>query len=123
MERAARARCELPVRPQLESYPLCACRFRLASAATLARLPQELKDTIARGREAYRRTLLFLNAPLAIALDALARNEETPAGEARARALSGAFAQNTAPEHFSPADIELIKGALDRMATPPPCVE
>lgn len=119
LERARRARCELPVRPQLESRPLCACRFRLMSASALSQLPQELADTIARGREAYRRTLLLMNAPLAIALDALARKDETTE-TARARALSGAFAQSSAPKHFSAADIDLIKGALERMTPPPP---
>jgi hypothetical protein len=119
LESARRARCELPVRQQLESRPLCACRFRLMSASALSQLPQELADTVARGREAYRRTLLLMNAPLAIALDALARKEET-LDTARARSLSGAFAQNTAPAHFSAADIDLIKEALGRMATPPP---
>ena len=119
LERARRARCELPVRPQLESRPLCACGFRLMSASALSQLPQELADTVARGREAYRRTLLFMNTPLAIALDALARRDEATVGE-RARSLSGTFAQSAAPAHFSAADIDLIKDAIEHIETPPP---
>ncbi|MDQ3818415.1 MAG: hypothetical protein M3362_12175 [Acidobacteriota bacterium] len=30
------------------------------------------------------------------------------------------FAQGTAPEIFTPADVDLIDKALERMATPPP---
>lgn len=120
LERARRAECELPVRQLLAEHPLCACRFRLASAETLARIPQELAEIIERGRAAYRRTLLFLSTPLAIALDALARKDNDTEISKRARILSGAFAQGTGPAQFSPVDVQLIESALERMSSPPP---
>jgi hypothetical protein len=120
LERARHAECNLPVRQLLAERPLCACGFRLASAETLARLPQEINDVVERGRAAYRRTLLFLATPLAIALDALARKDADTETAHRARALSGAFAQGTGPAQFSAADVRLIESALARMTSPPP---
>jgi hypothetical protein len=120
LERARHAECELPVRQLLMAYPLCACRFRLASAETLARIPQEINEVVERGRAAYRRTLLFLATPLAIALDALARKDGDTEIAHRARSLSGAFAQGTGPAQFSSADVQLIESALARMTSPPP---
>jgi hypothetical protein len=120
LERSTRAACDLPVRQLLAEHPLCACRFRLASVEALSRLPQELAEIIERGRAAYRRTLLFLSTPLAIALDALARKATEAETASRARSLSGAFAQGGGPAHFSAADVELIESALARMTAPPP---
>ncbi|HKR01546.1 MAG TPA: hypothetical protein VJT09_12785 [Pyrinomonadaceae bacterium] len=120
LESARKAECKLPVRQILSEHPLCACRFRLASAEVLARLPQDLAEVVERGRAAYRRTLLFLATPLAIALDALARKEVDAETAARARTLSGAFAQGSGPAQFSAADVRLIEGALARMSAPPP---
>ena len=120
LERSARAECELPVRQLLAENPLCACRFRLTSVEALSRLPQDLTEVVERGRAAYRRTLLFLSTPLAIALDALARKESDTETSNRARSLSGAFAQGGGPAQFSPADVELIESALARMTAPPP---
>jgi hypothetical protein len=120
LEVARRAECELPVRELLADYPLCACRFRFASAEALARLTQEIRDVVERGRAAYRRTLLFLATPLAIALDALARKNVDTETANRARTLSGAFAQGAGPAHFFPADVQLIESALERMSSPPP---
>jgi Family of unknown function (DUF6079) len=120
LESARHAECELPVRQLLTEYPLCACRFRLASAEALTRIPQEIDEVVERGRAAYRRTLLFLATPLAIALDALARKDNDSEIAHRARSLSGSFAQGTGPAHFSPADVQLIESALGRMTSPPP---
>jgi hypothetical protein len=120
LERNTHAECELPVRRLLAEHPLCACRFRLASTETLARLPQDLSEIVERGRAAYRRTLLFLSTPLAIALDALARKDGDTETANRARSLSGAFAQGGGPAQFSPADVLLIESALARMTAPPP---
>jgi hypothetical protein len=120
LERSKRAMCELPVRQLLTEHPLCACRFRLTAAETLSRLPQDLSDIVERGRAAYRRTLLFLSTPLAIALDALARKDVDTETAARARSLSGAFAQGSGPAQFSATDVALIESALARMTAPPP---
>lgn len=120
LERSARAQCELPVRQLLAEHPLCACRFRLASTEAFSRLAQDLMEIVERGRAAYRRTLLFLSTPLAIALDALARKDTDTETSSRARSLSGAFAQGGGPAQFSPADVELIESALARMTAPPP---
>jgi hypothetical protein len=40
LERARRAECELPARQLLREQPVCACRFRLATASSLMRLPR-----------------------------------------------------------------------------------
>ena len=120
IELARSVECELPTRQLLDEKPICACRFRLTFAFTLARIPQDLADITERGRAAFHRTLLFLNAPLAIALDALARKSGDEEMMNRARTLSGMFAQGTAAEIFTPADVSLIEKALERMATPPP---
>ncbi|MDT4955288.1 MAG: hypothetical protein QOJ02_3426 [Acidobacteriota bacterium] len=120
LELARASECELPARQMLEEHTICACRFRLTMASALARLPQDLAELIERGLAAHRRTLLFLSTPLAIALDALARKGGDDETANRARSLSGAFAQGTGPEHFSPMDVHLIESALERMTTPPP---
>jgi hypothetical protein len=120
LERNARAECELPVQQLLAEQPVCACRFRLATVETLARIPQDLAEIVERGRAAYRRTLLFLSTPLAIALDALARKDVDTETARRARLLSGAFAQGSGPAQFSLADVQLIESALARMTAPPP---
>jgi hypothetical protein len=120
LERNLRAACNLPVHQLLAEHPLCACRFRLASAEAFSRLPQDLAEIVERGRAAYRRTLLFLSTPLAIALDALARKDADTETARRARILSGAFAQGTGPTQFSLADVQLIESALARMSAPPP---
>ncbi len=120
MARERAAACRLPVRQLLADRPLCACRFRLSSADALSRLPEELLEVQERGRAAYRRTLDFLSTPLAIALDALARNEPDAEQAARARSLSGGFAQGRGPAQFTPSDVRLIERALNRMSAPPP---
>jgi hypothetical protein len=113
--------CELPVRPQLEERTICACRFRLASAAVYRRAPRELSERARRGRDSYRRTLALLNTSLAIALDALARRESDAETAARARSLSVAFAQGQfVRQSFSAADVQLLESALSRMTAPPP---
>jgi len=120
VELARRAECDLPARQLLDERTTCACHFRLALAYKLARLPQTLAEIVERGRTAHRRTLLFLNAPLAIALDALARKDGDEETMQRARALSGMFAQAQGPDKFTAVDVRLIESALERMATPPP---
>ena len=120
LENNLRAACNLPVQQLLADHPLCACRFRLRAIETLSRIPQDLAEIVERGRAAYRRTLLFLSTPLAIALDALARKDADTETSRRARILSGAFAQGTGPAHFSLADVQLIESALARMTAPPP---
>lgn len=120
LRRAEAVRCGLPVRRLLESRPACACRFRLARASELQRLPQELEALAERGLEVYRRTLLMLSGYLAIALDAIARRESDEETARRARALSTAFAQGRAPERFARRDVRLLERAFERMAAPPP---
>jgi len=120
LRRAEGSRCELPVRRLLDSRPVCACRFRLAHAAELSRLPQELEALAERGLEVYRRTLLMLGGYLAIALDAIARRETEEEATRRARTLSTAFAQGRAPERFTRRDVRLLERAFERMAAPPP---
>lgn len=117
---AGRSYCDLNVRQLLNDRPACVCSFRLARAAALASLPQDLAETLEHGRHAYRHTLEMLSTPLAIALDAIARKEEDTETAARARHLSGAFARGTEQAHFSHVDVGLIEQALQRMATPPP---
>jgi hypothetical protein len=120
LEQARASECELPARQLLAEHTVCACRFRLTMASSLARLQQDLLELVERGLAAHRRTLLFLSTPLAIALDALARKDGDEETASRARSLSGAFAQGTGPARFSPADVHLIESALERMTTPPP---
>jgi hypothetical protein len=117
---ASDARCDLPVRRLLEGRPACACRFRLAQAAELEELPQELDALTERGLAVYRRTLLMLAGTLAISLDALARRETDEEETRRARALSTTFAQGHVPARFSRQDVRLVERALRRMAAPPP---
>lgn len=121
LELARRAECQLPAEKLLAEQPVCACRFRLMMAYTLVHLPQDLAEIVERGRASYRRTLQFLSAPLAIALDALARKDSVDDETiARARSLSGLFAQGTGPATFTPLDARLLESALARMQTPPP---
>lgn len=120
LRKAQRAACELNVRQILNDHAACACSFRLARAGVFTHLPQELAETMEHGRRAYRRTLMLLSTPLAIALDAIARKEEDSDAAHRARSLSGSFARGVEPTHFTGADVQLIEQALQRMATPPP---
>jgi len=121
LELARRAECQLHAEKLLEEQTACACRFRLTMAYTLVHLPQDLAEIVERGRASYRRTLQFLSAPLAIALDALARKDDLDDETiAHARSLSGAFAQGTGPANFTPLDVRLLESALTRMQTPPP---
>jgi hypothetical protein len=92
----------------------------LATAQTLARLPQDLAGIIERGRAACRRALQLLAAPLAVALDALARQDGDEETASRARSLSAALAQGALPPLFTMADVELLESALERMSAPPP---
>ncbi|MBA3240866.1 MAG: hypothetical protein H0T60_06525, partial [Acidobacteria bacterium] len=117
---AGGARCDLPVSQLLETRSSCACPFRLARADRFELLAPELEELMERGLKVYRRTLLMLGGHLAIALDALARREEDTDIARRARTLSTAFAQESAPEHFSRLDVRLIERALQRTAAPPP---
>jgi len=120
LRRAEGARCGLPVRQLLDSRPGCACRFRLAHAAELSQLPQELEALVEHGLSVYRRTLLMLGGYLAIALDAIARRETEEEAARRARALATAFAQGRAPERFTRRDVRLLERAFERMVAPPP---
>lgn len=120
LSRTRSSHCDLNVRQLLFDRPACVCSFRLARAAELAALPQELAEAMEHGRSAYRRTLGQLSTPLAIALDAIARKDGDSDVATRARSLSGAFARGIEFSHLTHADVELIEQALHRMATPPP---
>ena len=117
---ASGARCEMPVRKLLEGQPSCVCGFRLAQAAGLEELPQEVEALMERGLAVYRRTLLLLGANIAISLDALARREKDAECAQRARSLAGGFAQGRLPESFTRPDVLLVERALRRMPAPPP---
>jgi hypothetical protein len=119
--RARNARCALPVRKLLEEHPSCDCVFRLARAASLRRLPEELRETVEFGRASARRTLLLMAQPLASALEQLA-GSETESEEARSlsRSLAEAFSLNRLPDNLSHADVELMERVLKGMASPPP---
>lgn len=117
---AESGRCDVPVRRILESQPTCACHFRLARAAELEELPQELEALMERGLAVYRRTLLMLGASLAISLDALARRDEDEASASRARTLSAALAQGQVPSRLTRQEVQAIESALRRMPAPPP---
>lgn len=112
--------CTLPVRQLLMERPSCDCIFRLARAASLKRLPEELRETIEFGRAAARRTLALMAAPLAAALDAFAQSEESEETRNRAFALAEAFALGHPPENFSHADASLIEQVLLRVASSSP---
>lgn len=112
IECARNMRCTLPARQLLMERPSCDCMFRLGRAASLKQLPQELVETIEFGRAAARRTLQLMRAPLASALDQLAKSEETEEARNHARTLSEAFAAAQLPEQFSHLDVRLIEQAL-----------
>ncbi|HEX5707177.1 MAG TPA: DUF6079 family protein [Pyrinomonadaceae bacterium] len=121
IRRADLPRCTLPVRSLLDERPRCACRFTLASAHALGRLPRELEERMELGLAAYQRTLTLFGGQLQHALEALAaRDEERRDVATRARLLAAAFGGGTPPARFSRADVRLIERAIASMETPPP---
>ncbi|HYN85627.1 MAG TPA: DUF6079 family protein [Pyrinomonadaceae bacterium] len=121
IRRADLPRCPLPVRELLDERPRCACRFTLASAAALARLPRELEERMETGLAAYQRTLALFGRQLQHALEALAaRDDERRDVATRARLLAAAFGGGNPPARFSRADVRLIERAVASMETPPP---
>lgn len=110
-------KCDLNVKQILADRPFCACHFRLADVSRIAGIPDDLRALIRNGLAAYRNTLQVLNAPLAIALDSIARKTTDPAATARARALSTAFVRKEPIKEITPADVRLLETALQRISS------
>ncbi|HEX8475093.1 MAG TPA: DUF6079 family protein [Pyrinomonadaceae bacterium] len=122
LRRAARTRCNFPVRQLLEEHPSCVCSFRLARALDSARLPRDLDEVVNHGLAAYRRTLTLFSTQFHHALAALAAREgkDDEAASNRALLLGETFAQGRLPTHFSGADVRLLERAIETMEVPPP---
>ncbi|HVG38209.1 MAG TPA: hypothetical protein VM870_02910, partial [Pyrinomonadaceae bacterium] len=98
VRRAKDLRCDLPVRHLLAKRPFCSCQFRLARVAEAARLVEDLRYAIERGRVAHRRTLELWGPHLSRALGDLALAE--PSADAdTARRLVAFFKQGTLPPY------------------------
>jgi hypothetical protein len=113
-------RCDLNVRQVLTEMPMCTCSFRFARMKMLKELPRKLETAIQGGLVSYKHALSLLNAPIAIALDAVSRTNANTNLISKAKTLAGAFARNTLPKRFTPIDIDVIKLAIERMSAPPP---
>jgi hypothetical protein len=111
-ECARNMRCTLPVKRILAERPTCDCAFRLTRAASLKRLPEELRETVEFGLAAARRTLQLMALPLASTLNSLAGSAETEEARLHAHVLSEAFNSGQLPENFSRSDARLIERAL-----------
>jgi hypothetical protein len=120
IEEARNARCDLNVRQVLTEMPTCTCSFRFARMKSLKELPNELRSVVQGGLVSYKRALSLLNAPIAIALDAVARTNPDMLIKAKAKSLAGAFARNTLPKRFTQIGIDILKLATERMSAPPP---
>lgn len=53
--------CQFDVREMLKTHPFCACSFNLGKIREWEKLPQDLVETINRGRKNYRKILHFLS--------------------------------------------------------------
>ena len=75
--------CCLNVREMLKTHPFCACSFNLTQTSDWEELPEQLWESVNRGRAGYRRTLSTLTGSLIPLLEQLARtnNEFTAAAE------------------------------------------
>lgn len=120
IQKAKDARCDLNVRQVLAEHPTCACSFRLVNMDYLKQLPQDLEAIVKGGLASYKHALSLLNAPIAIALDAIARGDSNPNLTTKARSLAGTFARNKLPERFTGLEILLLELAMQRMTAPPP---
>lgn len=118
LDHAHRMRCELPVRQLLAERPTCYCLFRLSHHSSPTRLAQSLEDTMRRGRDAHRRTLALWSKHLSHALLAMKEEEPHTHLAERARLLFESLAEGTEPMTLSPADVQLIEHALQKMAAP-----
>jgi hypothetical protein len=118
LERAQRARCELPVRQLLAERPFCNCSFRLTHAISYESVSLELEDLVNRGMAAYRRTLALWSKHLARALEAVADESAGPEAEV-ARRLAAGFAEGVIPAHLTSTEIQLIEPALQATVLPP----
>ncbi|MGA9997799.1 MAG: DUF6079 family protein, partial [Pyrinomonadaceae bacterium] len=118
LDHAHRMRCELPVRQLLAERPTCYCTFRLSHHSSPTRLAQSLEDTMRRGREAHRRTLALWSTHLAHALHIMKEEEPHMHRAERARLLFESLAEGSEPATLSPADVQLIERALQKMAAP-----
>ncbi len=71
--------CRNQVREMLKTHPFCVCSFNLAQIMEWENLPQNLWQTVNRGRFSYRRNLLMLKetiAPLVEQLSAQSNDED-----------------------------------------------
>lgn len=66
--------CRFDVREMLKEHPFCACSFSLEKIREWEQLPQNLLDTIAKGRQTYRKVLKMLNQTLIPMLQRFTQN-------------------------------------------------
>ncbi|CAN5834498.1 hypothetical protein BH20ACI4_BH20ACI4_20260 [soil metagenome] len=66
--------CRFDVRAILKTHPFCACSFNLTQIGEWEKLPANLRETIQRGRESYRRTLSTVSSSLIPIFDRLAQS-------------------------------------------------
>lgn len=128
LKRARDLRCALPVRQLLAKRPYCGCQFRLSRVAEAARLEEDLRYVVERGRAAHRRTLELWSRHLSRALGEIAgdaaaghgENNTAQAGDAvTAGHLIAFFGQGTLPPHLTHTELRLIEDALQQTVLPP----
>lgn len=67
--------CRFEAREMLKTHPFCACSFNLEKIREWERLPQNLFETINRGRESYRKILRLLSETLVSLIEQVAKKE------------------------------------------------
>ena len=67
--------CRFDVRAILKTHPFCACSFNLTQINEWEKLPGNLRETIKRGRDSYRRTLMMVSDSLIPIFDRFAQSQ------------------------------------------------
>lgn len=109
--------CRFSVRDMLRTHPFCACSFNLARIREWERLPQRLRETIANGRESYRKILLSLRESVVQLVSQFAKRDIDEEYAAAAGNLTAIFAGGREIPQLSNAEVILLQKVFERVPT------
>jgi hypothetical protein len=117
--RFRRLDCRIEVREMLKKYPFCACSFRISQMKEWENLPRDLTETVERGRQSYRKTLLILRETLVPLLVYLSEHTKQAEYAQAAANLVQIFERGGEIPLLSNAELIILEKAVKAMPASP----
>ncbi len=109
--------CRFNVREMLKTHPFCACSFNLTEAERWESLPENLKNTIEKGRKSYRKILWTLRETLAQLITHFGTRPLDEDHKTAARHLVEIFKHGKGIPALGNAELVIIQKAFENLPT------